>query len=94
MLHHRALSEVGHVSGLYQKTETPSLKSDWKKHRLVKNLAIAVLVTLTIVGIKSLLKVTAVKLVLLVQKLLLLVLKVNAAGIKVTTAERLQLLKG
>ncbi|GJV06393.1 hypothetical protein Tco_1344049 [Tanacetum coccineum] len=34
------------------------------------------------------------KLVLLVQKLLLLVLKVNAAGIKVTTAERLQLLKG
>ncbi|GJR35856.1 hypothetical protein Tco_1211540 [Tanacetum coccineum] len=47
-----------------------------------------------IVGIKSLLEVTAVKLVLLVQKLLLLVLKVNAAGIKVTTAERLQLLKG
>ncbi|GKA28215.1 putative ribonuclease H-like domain-containing protein [Tanacetum coccineum] len=44
--------------------------------------------------IKSLLEVTAVKLVLLVQKLLLLVLKVNAAGIKVTTAERLQLLKG
>ncbi|GJZ96123.1 hypothetical protein Tco_0668457 [Tanacetum coccineum] len=33
-------------------------------------------------------------LVLLVQKLLLLVLKVNAAGIKVTSAERLQLLKG
>ncbi|GJR01779.1 hypothetical protein Tco_0524763 [Tanacetum coccineum] len=47
-----------------------------------------------IVRIKSLLEVTAVKLVLLVQKLLLLVLKVNAAGIKVTTAERLQLLKG
>ncbi|GKC25991.1 hypothetical protein Tco_1028141, partial [Tanacetum coccineum] len=47
-----------------------------------------------IVGIKSLLKVTAVKLVLLVQKLLLLVLKVNAAGIKVTTAKRLKLLKG
>ncbi|GJR30625.1 hypothetical protein Tco_1106857 [Tanacetum coccineum] len=46
------------------------------------------------VGIKSLLEVTAAKLVLLVQKLLLLVLKVNAAGIKVTTAERLQLLKG
>ncbi|GJR76127.1 putative ribonuclease H-like domain-containing protein [Tanacetum coccineum] len=44
-----------------------------------------------IVGIKSLLEVTAVKLVLMVQKLLLLVLKVNAAGIKVTTAERLQL---
>ncbi|GJW21768.1 hypothetical protein Tco_0032390 [Tanacetum coccineum] len=41
-----------------------------------------------------LLEVTAVKLVLLVQKLLLLVLKVNAAGIKVTTAKRLQLLKG
>ncbi|GKA72558.1 reverse transcriptase domain-containing protein [Tanacetum coccineum] len=40
-----------------------------------------------LVGIKSLLEVTAVKLVLLVQKLLLLVLKVN-------TAERLQLLKG
>ncbi|GKD10509.1 hypothetical protein Tco_1190194, partial [Tanacetum coccineum] len=40
------------------------------------------------------LRVTAVKLVLLVQKLLLLVLKVNAAGIKVTTAERLQLLNG
>ncbi|GJY56398.1 hypothetical protein Tco_0455513, partial [Tanacetum coccineum] len=33
-------------------------------------------------------------LVLLVQKLLLLLLKVNAAGIKVTTAKRLQLLKG
>ncbi|GJX12836.1 retrovirus-related pol polyprotein from transposon TNT 1-94 [Tanacetum coccineum] len=48
----------------------------------------------SIIGIKSLLEVTAVKLVLLVQKLLLLVLKVNAAGIKVTTAERLQLLKG
>ncbi|GJX28010.1 hypothetical protein Tco_0236089 [Tanacetum coccineum] len=47
-----------------------------------------------IIGIKSLLEVTAVKLVLLVQKLLLLVLKVNAAGIKVTTAEILQLLKG
>ncbi|GKC89985.1 hypothetical protein Tco_1150634 [Tanacetum coccineum] len=47
-----------------------------------------------IVGIKSLLEVTAVKLVLLVQKLLLLVLKVNVAGIKVTTAKRLQLLKG
>ncbi|GJW76072.1 hypothetical protein Tco_0137754 [Tanacetum coccineum] len=47
-----------------------------------------------IVGIKSLLEVTTAKLVLLVQKLLLLVLKVNAAGIKVTTAERLQLLKG
>ncbi|GJS55512.1 hypothetical protein Tco_0628874 [Tanacetum coccineum] len=47
-----------------------------------------------IVRIKSLLEVTAAKLVLLVQKLLLLVLKVNAAGIKVTTAERLQLLKG
>ncbi|GJS89171.1 hypothetical protein Tco_0771807 [Tanacetum coccineum] len=42
-----------------------------------------------IVRIKSLLEVTAAKLVLLVQKLLLLVLKVNAAGIKVTTAERL-----
>ncbi|GJU24321.1 hypothetical protein Tco_1162942 [Tanacetum coccineum] len=40
-----------------------------------------------IVGIKSLLEVTAVK-------LLLLVLKVNATGIKVTTAERLHLLKG
>ncbi|GJW63681.1 putative ribonuclease H-like domain-containing protein [Tanacetum coccineum] len=44
-----------------------------------------------IVGIKSLLEVTTAKLVLLVQKLLLLVF---AAGIKVTTAERLQLLKG
>ncbi|GJY91409.1 hypothetical protein Tco_0506605 [Tanacetum coccineum] len=33
-------------------------------------------------------------LILLVQKLLLLVLNVNAAGIKVTTAERLQLLEG
>ncbi|GJQ89620.1 ribonuclease H-like domain-containing protein [Tanacetum coccineum] len=43
-----------------------------------------------IVGIKSLLEVTAAKLVLLVQKLLLLVLKVNAAGIKVTTAERIK----
>ncbi|GJR70738.1 hypothetical protein Tco_0016803 [Tanacetum coccineum] len=50
-----------------------------------------------IVRIKRLLddlEVTAVKLVLLVQKLLLLVWKVNAAGIKVTTTERLQLLKG
>ncbi|GKC55209.1 hypothetical protein Tco_1077954 [Tanacetum coccineum] len=45
------------------------------------------------VGIKSLLEVTAIKLVLLVQKLLLLVLKVNVVGIKVTIAERLQLLK-
>ncbi|GKE29462.1 hypothetical protein Tco_1444846, partial [Tanacetum coccineum] len=43
-----------------------------------------------IVKIKSLLEVTAAKLVLLVQKLLLLVLKVNAAGIKVTTAERIK----
>ncbi|GJU96258.1 hypothetical protein Tco_1321014 [Tanacetum coccineum] len=43
-----------------------------------------------IVGIKSLLEVTTAKLVLLVQKLLLLVLKVNAAGIKVTTAERIK----
>ncbi|GJX57477.1 hypothetical protein Tco_0287374 [Tanacetum coccineum] len=34
------------------------------------------------------------KLVLLVQKLLLLVMKVNTAGIKVTTPEGLQLLKG
>ncbi|GJZ78401.1 putative ribonuclease H-like domain-containing protein, partial [Tanacetum coccineum] len=38
----------------------------------------------------SLLEVTAVKLVLLVQNLLLLVLKVNVAGIKVTTAERIK----
>ncbi|GJR97174.1 hypothetical protein Tco_0269348 [Tanacetum coccineum] len=52
------------------------------------------LMGLQCVGIKSLLEVTAAKLVLLVQKLLLLVLKVNAAGIKVTPAERLQLLKG
>ncbi|GJX07729.1 hypothetical protein Tco_0195661 [Tanacetum coccineum] len=43
-----------------------------------------------IVGIKSLLEVTAAKLVLLVQKLILLVLKVNATGIKVTTAERIK----
>ncbi|GKD62139.1 hypothetical protein Tco_1299648 [Tanacetum coccineum] len=44
-----------------------------------------------IVGIKRLhdnLEVTAAKLMLLVQNLLLLVLKVNAAGIKVTTAGR------
>ncbi|GKD56824.1 hypothetical protein Tco_1290211 [Tanacetum coccineum] len=49
------------------------------------------------VGIKRLLddlEVTAAKLVMLVQKLLLLVLKVNVAGIKVTTTEILQLLKG
>ncbi|GKA29511.1 putative reverse transcriptase domain-containing protein [Tanacetum coccineum] len=38
-------------------------------------------------------QVTAAKLMLLVQKLLLLVLKVNAVGMKVTTAERLQLLE-
>ncbi|GJX25636.1 hypothetical protein Tco_0231932 [Tanacetum coccineum] len=37
--------------------------------------------------------VTTAKLMLLVQKLLLLVLKVNATGMKVTTAERLQLLE-
>ncbi|GJW51401.1 hypothetical protein Tco_0092752 [Tanacetum coccineum] len=43
-----------------------------------------------IIEIKSLLEVTAVKLVLLVQKLLLLVLKVNATGKKVTTAERIK----
>ncbi|GKE02494.1 hypothetical protein Tco_1390477 [Tanacetum coccineum] len=42
------------------------------------------------VGFKSLLEVTIVKLVLLVQKLLLLVLKVNDAGIKVTTAKRIK----
>ncbi|GJS94200.1 retrovirus-related pol polyprotein from transposon TNT 1-94 [Tanacetum coccineum] len=49
-----------------------------------------------IVEIKRLLddlRVTTAKLMLLVQKLLLLVLKVNAAGMKVTTAERLQLLE-
>ncbi|GJS64131.1 hypothetical protein Tco_0678695 [Tanacetum coccineum] len=46
-----------------------------------------------IVGIKSLLEVTAAKLMLLVYKLLLLVLKVNAASTKVTTAQRLRLLK-
>ncbi|GKB66581.1 hypothetical protein Tco_0927993 [Tanacetum coccineum] len=49
-----------------------------------------------IVGIKRLLddlRVTAAKLMLLVQKLLLSVLKVNTAGIKVTTAKRLQLLE-
>ncbi|GJZ52353.1 hypothetical protein Tco_0606868, partial [Tanacetum coccineum] len=39
------------------------------------------------------LKVTAAKLMLLVYKLLLLVLKVNAASTKVTTAQRLRLLK-
>ncbi|GKD93218.1 hypothetical protein Tco_1373055 [Tanacetum coccineum] len=51
----------------------------------------------SVVGIKRLLddlEVTTIKLVLLVQKLLLLVLKVNAAGLQVTTAVRLQLLKG
>ncbi|GJW82443.1 hypothetical protein Tco_0146418 [Tanacetum coccineum] len=49
-----------------------------------------------IVGIKRLLddlEVTDAKLMLPVQKLLLLVLKVNVAGIKVTAAERLQLLE-
>ncbi|GKE78685.1 hypothetical protein Tco_1544805 [Tanacetum coccineum] len=46
-----------------------------------------------IIGIKSLLEVTAVKLMLLVYKLLLLVLQVNAVSIKVTTAQRLRLLK-
>ncbi|GJW96244.1 hypothetical protein Tco_0178052 [Tanacetum coccineum] len=48
------------------------------------------------VGIKRLLddlRVTAAKLMLLVYKLLLLVLKVNAASTKVTTAQRLRLLK-
>ncbi|GJU93917.1 retrovirus-related pol polyprotein from transposon TNT 1-94 [Tanacetum coccineum] len=48
------------------------------------------------VGIKRFLddlRVTAAKLMLLVYKLLLLVFRVNAAGIKVTTAERLQLLE-
>ncbi|GJY55874.1 hypothetical protein Tco_0454989 [Tanacetum coccineum] len=50
-----------------------------------------------IVGIKRLLndlRVTTVKLMLLVYKSLLLVFRVNAAGTKVTTAKRLQLLKG
>ncbi|GJT04008.1 hypothetical protein Tco_0838470 [Tanacetum coccineum] len=49
-----------------------------------------------IVGIKRLhddLEVTAAKLMLLVYKLLLLVLKVNVASTKVTTAQRLRLLK-
>ncbi|GJV14470.1 hypothetical protein Tco_1359793 [Tanacetum coccineum] len=49
-----------------------------------------------IVGIKRLLddlRVTAAQLMLLVYKLLLLVLKVNAASTKVTTAQRLRLLK-
>ncbi|GJT62005.1 uncharacterized mitochondrial protein-like protein [Tanacetum coccineum] len=46
-----------------------------------------------IVGVKSLLEVTAAKLMLLVYKLLLLVLKVNAASTKVTTTQRLRLLK-
>ncbi|GKD53357.1 hypothetical protein Tco_1286744 [Tanacetum coccineum] len=48
------------------------------------------------VGIKRLiddLRVTAAQLMLLVYKLLLLVLKVNAASTKVTTAQRLRLLK-
>ncbi|GKB21997.1 hypothetical protein Tco_0855920 [Tanacetum coccineum] len=48
----------------------------------------------TAVYITTASNVSTARLVLLVQKLLLLVLKVNAAGIKVTTAERLQLLKG
>ncbi|GJX13668.1 hypothetical protein Tco_0205426 [Tanacetum coccineum] len=42
---------------------------------------------------KTYLLVTAAKLMLLVQKFLLLVLKVNVAGMKITTAERLQLLE-
>ncbi|GKB91813.1 hypothetical protein Tco_0964085 [Tanacetum coccineum] len=46
-----------------------------------------------IVGIKSFLEVTAVKLILLVYKLLLLVLKVNAASTKVITSQRLRLMK-
>ncbi|GJZ11000.1 putative reverse transcriptase domain-containing protein [Tanacetum coccineum] len=46
-----------------------------------------------IVRIKSLLEVTVAKLMLLVYKLLLLVLEVNAASINVTTAQRLRLLK-
>ncbi|GJW22950.1 hypothetical protein Tco_0033572 [Tanacetum coccineum] len=46
-----------------------------------------------IIGIKSLLEVTAAKLMLLVYKLLLLVLEVNAASTKVTIAQRLRLLK-
>ncbi|GKD42716.1 hypothetical protein Tco_1267361, partial [Tanacetum coccineum] len=43
--------------------------------------------------IKNLLEVTAAQLMLLVYKLLLLVFRVNAAGIKVTTPERLQLIE-
>ncbi|GKF91731.1 hypothetical protein Tco_0275432 [Tanacetum coccineum] len=52
--------------------------------------------TKRIIGIKRLLddlRVTAAQLMLLVYKLLLLVFKVNAAGIKVKTIKRLQLLE-
>ncbi|GJX80741.1 hypothetical protein Tco_0328890 [Tanacetum coccineum] len=68
------------------------LLADWSSVGLVLRLLFV-----DFVGITRLfddLEVTAAKLVLLVQKLLLLVLKVNAAGINVTTVERLQLLKG
>ncbi|GKF62217.1 hypothetical protein Tco_0182271 [Tanacetum coccineum] len=46
-----------------------------------------------IVGIKSFFEVTAAKLMLLVYKLLLLVLNVNAASTKAIIAQRLRLLK-
>ncbi|GKE59633.1 hypothetical protein Tco_1498818 [Tanacetum coccineum] len=54
--------------------------------RLMKLLLLSIKLRLSV-------QVTIVRLMMLVQKLLLLVLKVNAAGIKLTTAERLQLLE-
>ncbi|GKC85093.1 hypothetical protein Tco_1140810 [Tanacetum coccineum] len=75
-----------------------SLSTQWndiqdftKKLSLQKNVQTnAWFPIVTFVGIKSLLEVTTVKLVMLVQKLLLLVLKFNVAGIKVTTAKRIK----
>ncbi|GKD34591.1 ribonuclease H-like domain-containing protein [Tanacetum coccineum] len=62
---------------LHQMLNDVKLQVDYECEMALKLLRLG-----RIVGIKSLLEVTAVKLVLLVQKLLLLVLKVNVAGIQ------------
>ncbi|GJW35855.1 hypothetical protein Tco_0058775 [Tanacetum coccineum] len=82
------MADINNLDTYFQVSHVPTTRIN-KDHLLIKSLEICNLDTYFQVS-----PVPPANLVLLVQKLPLLVLKVNAAGLQVTTAERLQLLKG
>ncbi|GKA44250.1 hypothetical protein Tco_0736974 [Tanacetum coccineum] len=74
-------------------TQTTWMQRDYREIRVESRNARCFIHTLPIKRLLDDLEVADAKLMLLVYKLLLLVLKVNAASTKVTTAQRLRLLK-